>query len=57
MIVCKELEVTKQGRLFDDYTYFFYLTNESRKDVSTNDVVYGSNDRCNQENTLAQLNQ
>ena len=57
VIVCKELEVTKQGRLFDDYTYFFYLTNESRKDVSTNDVVYGSNDRCNQENILAQLNQ
>lgn len=57
VIVCKELEITKQGRLFDDYAYFFYLTNESRKEVSTNDVVYGSNDRCDQENILAQLNQ
>ncbi len=57
VIVCKELEVTQQGRLFDDYVYFFYLTNESRKDVSTNEVVYRSNDRCNQENILAQLNQ
>lgn len=57
VIVCKELEVTKQGRLFDDYVYFFYLTNERRKDVPTNEVVYGSNDRCDQENILAQLNQ
>ena len=57
VILCKELEVTKQGRLFDDYIYFFYLTNESTKEVSTNEVVYGSNDRCDQENILAQLNQ
>lgn len=57
VILCKELEVTKQGRLFDDYIYFFYLTNESIKDVGTNEVVYGSNDRCDQENILAQLNQ
>lgn len=57
VILCKELEVTKQGRLFDDYVYFFYLTNESIEEVSTNEVVYGSNDRCDQENILAQLNQ
>lgn len=57
VILCKELEVTKQGRLFDDYIYFFYLTNERVKDVSTNETVYGSNDRCDQENILAQLNQ
>jgi hypothetical protein len=57
VIVCKELEVTKQGRLFDDYVYFFYLTNERHKDIGTNQVVYGSNDRCDQENVLAQLNQ
>jgi hypothetical protein len=57
VIVCKELEVTKQGRLFDDYVYFFYLTNEDRKEVSTVEVVYGSNARCNQENILAQLHQ
>jgi hypothetical protein len=57
VILCKELEVTKQGRLFDDYVYFFYLTNERVKDVSTNETVYGSNDRCDQENILAQLNQ
>ena len=57
VILCKELEVTKQGWLFDDNLYFFYLTNESVKDASTAEVVYGSNDRCDQENVLAQLNQ
>lgn len=57
VIVCKELEVTKQGRLFHDNVYFFYLTNESSKDLTTNEVVYASNDRCDQENILAQLNQ
>jgi hypothetical protein len=57
VIVCKELAVTKQGRLFDDYVYFFYLTNESKKQVSTSEVVYASNARCDQENVLAQLNQ
>jgi len=57
VIVCKELEVTKQGRLFDDYVYFFYLTNESSEDLTTSEVVYGSNARCDQENILAQLNQ
>jgi hypothetical protein len=57
VIVCKELEVTRQGRLFDDYVYFFYLTNESSKDLTTSEVVYGCNDRCDQENILAQLNQ
>ncbi len=57
VIVCKELEVTEQGRLFDDCMYFFYLTNETKRDLKTNDVVYGSNGRCDQENILAQLNQ
>jgi hypothetical protein len=57
VIVRKDLEVTQQGRLFDDCVYFFYLTNESNQVLGTNDVVYRSNDRCNQENVLAQLNQ
>ena len=57
VILCKELEVTKQGRLFDDYIYFFYLTNEAGEVLSTHETVYASNDRCDQENILAQLNQ
>jgi hypothetical protein len=57
VIIRKELEVTKQGRLFDDCVYFFYLTNESSRELSTSEIVYASNDRCDQENILAQLNQ
>ena len=57
VIVCKELEVTEQGRLFDDCVYFFYLTNESSFELPTAEVVYSSNARCDQENILAQLNE
>jgi hypothetical protein len=57
IIVRKDLEVTEQGRLFDDCKYFFYLTNELKKDLSTNAVVFSSNHRCDQENLMAQLNQ
>ena len=57
VILCKELEVTKQGRLFDDCVYFFYLTNEPSQTLPASEVVYASNDRCDQENILAQLNQ
>ena len=57
VIVCKQLEVTEQGRLFDDCKYFFYLTNDPKCELKTNEVVYGSNARCDQENILAQLNQ
>ena len=57
VIVCKELEVTEQGQLFDDYMYFFYLTNESTAQLTTAEAVYSSNARCDQENILAQLNQ
>jgi len=50
----KYLEVRKdQGRLFDDYRYFFYLTND--RDSSASEIVYSANDRCDQENLLAQL--
>lgn len=57
VIVRKDLEVTEQGRLFDDCVYFFYLTNESKEQLPTSEVVYASNARCDQENVLAQLNQ
>lgn len=56
VIICKNLRRNdKQGRFFDDYEYFFYLTN--KWGIPVEKVVYGSNDRCNQENILAQLNQ
>jgi Transposase DDE domain group 1 len=56
IIVCKILKVREasQKQLFDDYRYFFYLTNDW---VSTpEEIVFDANDRCQQENVLAQLN-
>jgi hypothetical protein len=40
--------------LFDEVRYFFYITNE--RDWSTAEIVFSANDRCNQENLVAQLN-
>jgi hypothetical protein len=39
--------------LFDEIRYFFYITNDW--DKSAADVVFSCNDRCDQENILAQL--
>jgi hypothetical protein len=54
VVVRKNLSVEKGERLlFDRLVYFFYLTNDW---VSTADeIVFSANDRCNQENLLAQL--
>jgi hypothetical protein len=38
--------------LVDDIRYFFYITNE--REFSASDVVFAANDRCNQENLIAQ---
>jgi hypothetical protein len=55
VIVRKNLKVNepRQQRLFDDYRYFFYLTNDW--DRSLEAIVFRANDRCQQENVLAQL--
>jgi Transposase DDE domain group 1 len=54
IVVRKNLTVEKgEQRLFDDYRYFFYLTNDW--DSSAVDLVFRANDRCNQENLNAQL--
>jgi hypothetical protein len=55
VIVRKNLEVSepREQRLFDDYRYFFYLTND--RDRSLEAIVFRANDRCQQENVLAQL--
>ena len=39
--------------LFDDYRYFFYITNDWS--LSNEQVVREANSRCNQENLIAQL--
>ena len=50
----KTIKVVKgQARLEDETRYFFYITNV--KGLNAPQVVQGSNERCNQENLIAQL--
>jgi len=42
-----------QGTLWEEYRYFFFITNE--RDLSAMEVVLLANDRCDQENLIAQL--
>jgi len=54
VVVRKNLSVERgDQRLFDDIVYFFYLTNKSG--VPAREIVWESNERCNQENLVAQL--
>ena len=54
VVVRKNLSVEKGERvLFDDVRYVFYLTNDWVREVA--EVVFAANDRCHQENLLAQL--
>ena len=54
VVVWKELDVYQgQKKLFDDARCFFYITNDEEK--SAEEIVFDANDRCNQENLLAQL--
>jgi hypothetical protein len=40
-------------RLFEEYRYFFYITND--RESSAEQIVFAANDRCDQENLIAQL--
>ncbi len=54
IVVRKNLSVEKGGVwLFDDYVYFYYLTNDWTS--SPSQIVFEANQRCNQENLNAQL--
>jgi len=54
VVVRKNLSVEKGEQvLFDDVRYFFYITNDWTLPAA--DVVLLANDRCNQENLIAQL--
>jgi len=54
MVLRKRLG-TDQGqmRLFEEYRYFFYITND--REMTAEEVVFSANDRCDQENLIAQL--
>ncbi|HEX2476793.1 MAG TPA: IS1380 family transposase, partial [Lacipirellulaceae bacterium] len=54
VVVRKNLSIEQSGeRLFDDYRYFFYITNDW--DSAREEIVFSANDRCDQENLHAQL--
>jgi hypothetical protein len=55
IVVRKNLRVNepRQERLFDDYRYCFYLTNDPTSTPAQ--IVFSANDRCQQENVLSQL--
>ena len=40
-------------RLFEEYRYFFYITND--REMTAEEVVFPANDRCDQQNLIAQL--
>ncbi|MCI0354278.1 MAG: IS1380 family transposase [Acidobacteria bacterium] len=55
IIVRKNLAVSEpaQQRLFEDYRYFIYITNDWESTPA--EIVFSANDRCQQENLVAQL--
>jgi hypothetical protein len=55
MIALRKKIAVEQGqeRLFEEYRYFFYITND--RELSAANVVYSANDRCDQENLIEQL--
>ena len=54
VVVKKDLSVRQgQQQLFSDIRYFFYITN--LEEMSAEELVFFSNERCNQENLIDQL--
>lgn len=57
MVAVRKKISVEQGilKLFDEYRYFFYITNDWT--MTAMDVVRQANERCDQENLIAQLKQ
>ena len=55
MIALRKRISVEQGqeKLFEEYRYFFYITNDQAG--TAEEVVFEANDRCDQENLIAQL--
>lgn len=54
VVVRKDLSIESgQQRLFEEYRYFFYITNV--RDEPLEQIVLQANQRCNQENLIDQL--
>jgi hypothetical protein len=58
VVLSTQIAVTKgQQKLFDDSPYFFYITNITSEELSVEEIVGESNQRCDQENIISQLKQ
>ena len=54
IVLRKKISVEQgQERLFEEYRYFFYITND--RTSSAEQIIFTANDRCDQENLIAQL--
>ncbi|HMB08512.1 MAG TPA: IS1380 family transposase [Isosphaeraceae bacterium] len=54
VVLRKRLGIDRgQLRRFEEYRYFFFITND--RDRSAEEIVFSANDRCDQENLIAQL--
>ena len=54
VVLRKRLGIDKGGvRLREEYRYFFFITND--RETPADEIVFKANDRCDQENLIAQL--
>jgi Transposase DDE domain group 1 len=54
VVLRKKISVEKgQDKLFEEYRYFFYITNDRQSPVGQ--IVFRANDRCDQENLIEQM--
>lgn len=54
-VLRKNISLEKdEKKIFDDARYFFFVTD--KRELPIEDVVFGANKRCNQENLIEQLN-
>ena len=54
VVLCKRVGIDKGSvRLREEFRYFFYITND--RTTPADQIVFQANDRCDQENLIAQL--
>ena len=54
IVLRKKINVMQgEQKLFEEYRYFFYITND--RTSQSGQIVFSANDRCDQENLIAQL--
>lgn len=58
VVLRKQISVTRgERKLFDDSPYSFYITNITAAELTVEEIVGESNQRCDQENIISQLKQ